>query len=146
DLLGSLVANRYRLDKVLGEGGFGAVYVATRNDGTQVALKVLFQDALGRVGGDDRFHREAELARRLDHPNVVKVLDEGIDAQGTRFIAFELLRGRSLADEIGRWGAMPPGRVAHIALGVLDALEVAHGIGIIHRDLKPANVFLLDGS
>ncbi len=146
DALGRTVAGRYRLDKVLGEGGFGAVYVATRADGTQVALKVLAEDALERIGGDDRFRREAELARRLDHPNVVKVLDEGIDAEGTRFIAFELLRGRSLADELERWGAMQPRRAAHIALAVLDALEAAHAIGIIHRDLKPANVYLLDGS
>jgi serine/threonine-protein kinase len=146
ELLGSYVANRYRLDKVLGEGGFGAVYVATRQDGTRVALKVLAEDALERVGGDDRFRREAELAKRLDHPNVVKVLDEGIDEQGTRYIAFELLEGRPLDDEIGRWGAMQPQRAAHIALAVLDALEAAHQIGIVHRDLKPANIFLLDGS
>ncbi len=145
DLLGTVVANRYRLDKVLGEGGFGAVYVAAREDGVQVALKVLFEDALERTGGDDRFRREAELARRLDHPNVVKVLDEGIDARGTRFIAFELLTGRTLGDEIGRWGAMRPQRAAQIALRVLHALEAAHGVGIIHRDLKPANIFLMHG-
>ena len=147
ELLGSLVAGRYRLDKVLGEGGFGAVYVATNvHDATQVALKVLHTEALDRVGGDDRFRREAELARRLNHPNVVKVLDEGIDEDGTRYIAFELLRGRSLADELGRWGAMQPHRAVHIAIAVLDALASAHEIGIIHRDLKPANVFLLDGT
>jgi serine/threonine-protein kinase len=142
-----VVARRYRLDRQLGEGGFGAVYAATRvDDGAQVALKVLADDALERVGGEGRFRREADLARRLDHPNIVRVLDDGVDESGIRFIAFELLRGRSLADELSRWGAMQPRRAAQIALAVLGALEQAHSLGIIHRDLKPANIYLLDGS
>jgi serine/threonine protein kinase len=145
--LGTVVGNRYRLDRQLGEGGFGAVYAATRaDDGVQVALKVLSDDALERVGGEGRFRREAELARRLDHPNIVRVLDEGVDERGVRFIAFELLRGRSLGDELTRWGAMQPRRAAQVAVAVLDALEQAHRHGIVHRDLKPANIFLLDGS
>jgi eukaryotic-like serine/threonine-protein kinase len=146
--LGDWVAERYRLDTILGEGGFGTVYVATRPvDAVQVALKIFHPRALDHVGGDARFRREAELARRLDHPNVVKVLDAGVDEHsGARFIAFELLRGRSLHDELSRWGAMQPRRAMEIAIEICRALEEAHAIGIVHRDLKPANVFVLDAS
>ena len=101
---------------------------------------------LEHVGGEQRFLREAELARRLEHPNVVRVLDDGVADDGTRFIAFELLEGRSVADEVDRWGAMQAGKAVTITLEVLEALGAAHGIGIVHRDLKPANVYLLDGS
>lgn len=145
--LGSKVAERFRLERLLGSGGFGAVFEATTTDtGERVALKVLDNRVLEHVGGEQRFLREAELARRLDHPNVVRVLDDGVADDGTRFIAFELLEGRSVADEVDRWGPMATGKVVAITFEVLEALGAAHGIGIVHRDLKPANVYLLDGS
>jgi serine/threonine protein kinase len=144
--LGSRVAD-YRLDRLLGTGGFGAVFAATDvGTGHCVALKVLDSAVIDRLGGDARFAREAQLARRLDHPNVVRVVEDGHAADGTRFIAFELLDGRSLSDEIKKWGAMQPRRAVTIVLSVLDALEAAHATGIVHRDLKPANVYLLTGS
>ena len=145
--LGSQVAERFRLDRLLGSGGFGAVFAATTSDtGERVALKVLDNRVLEHVGGEQRFLREAELARRLEHPNVVRVLDDGVAEDGTRFIAFELLEGRSVADEVDRWGPMQAGKAVRITLEVLEALGAAHGLGIVHRDLKPANVYLLDGS
>jgi serine/threonine protein kinase len=140
--LGSIVG-RYRLERELGRGGFGVVYAATSTlDGSRVALKVLWRSVLEQSGGERRFEREAELARRLRHPNVVRVLDAGTDAGGLPYIAFELLEGRSLENEIERWGAMPPARAVRITIEVLAALEDAHAHGVIHRDLKPANVHL----
>jgi len=145
--VGTVVGGRYRIERALGSGGFGAVFAATdQNTRTTVALKVLDTRALEGIGGDERFRREADLARRVQHPGLVRVLDEGRDGNGLPFIAFELLEGRSLADEITRWGALPPKRVAAIAGEILEALEAAHRAGIVHRDLKPSNVFLLQGN
>ncbi len=144
--LGTLVASRYRLEKHLGSGGFGAVFAATDTlSGRRVALKVLERRTLDLLGGEARFRREAELARRLQHPHIVAVLDEG-NADGTCYIAFELLDGRSLRDELAQWGALSQRRAAEITLQVLSGLIAAHSIGIVHRDLKPANIYLLHGS
>jgi len=140
--IGTLV-HGYRIERLIGRGGFGSVFAArSTTDGTQVALKILSRRMLEQVGGVARFRREAELARRLQHPNVVRVIDAGEDG-GTQFIAFELLEGRSLEAEISRWGAMPPARAVRMAMEVLSAIEAAHALGIVHRDLKPANVFIL---
>lgn len=142
--VGTIVAGRYRLERLLGKGGFGAVFLALNsNDGSRVALKVLSRSVLDMVGGDARFRREADLARRLRHPNVVRVLDTGVDAAGALYIAFELLEGRSVQDEIVDRGPMAPERAARLVIEVLRALEEAHALGIIHRDLKPANIFIL---
>jgi serine/threonine protein kinase len=146
--LGQTIGQRYRVDHVLGAGGFGVVYAATDvHDGSRAAVKVLSSRVMNMAGGADRFRREAELARRIDHPNAVKVLSSGTDwASGALFIAFEMLKGRSLEDEILAHGAIAAPRVARIALEVLKALEHAHSLGVIHRDIKPANIFLMGGS
>jgi len=89
---GMILAGRYRLERSIGAGGFGTVFAAVNaNTGERVALKVLSPRILDMAGGAERFRREAELARRLDHPNVVRVLDAGSDPSGALFIAFELL-------------------------------------------------------
>jgi hypothetical protein len=139
-----VVAQRYRMVETLGEGGFGSVYLA--NDlrlGVQVALKLLHPDILGRDNLAQRFAREAELAKQLNHPHIVRLLDHGSDHDGTPYIAYELLRGETLKDAIRR-GAMPPERVVHVAAQVLRALGDAHAQGIVHRDIKPANIMLCD--
>jgi hypothetical protein len=142
--LGTVIDRRYRVESLLGAGGMGAVFAATdTGTGTRLALKVLDPDSLSALGGDDRFRREADLAQRVTHPNLVRVLGHGCDAVGTRYIAFELLDGRSLRDEIRRVGPMPAWRAGAIALEVLAALQAAHAAAIVHRDLKPENVFLL---
>jgi hypothetical protein len=94
---------------------------------------------LGHSGGPERFRREAELSRRLDHPNVVRVLDAGIDGP-ILFTAFELLEGQTLEDLIAT-GPTPIREVCDLALEILAGLEEAHRLGIVHRDLKPANLF-----
>ena len=140
-MLGALVGGRYRLERELGRGGFGAVYVAVQEDlGRRVALKLLHRRHLDGVGFD-RFRREAQLAQHLSHPNTVRLFDFGLH-DGTPFIAFELLAGESLASLLQRSGALPPQRVAHLTAQILKSLMEAHDQGIVHRDVKPANVFV----
>src|SRR5262245_57203157 len=144
---GDAVAGRYRIDALLGRGGFGVVYSATQLPiGRPVALKMLLAEALAEADGVIRFRREAELAQRLSHPNTVRLYDFGETEQGLPFIAWELLRGRSLEAILMEDGALPPVRVARIAGQVLKALMEAHALGVVHRDVKPSNVFLSDFS
>lgn len=141
---GTLLANEYRLDALLGEGAFGVVYRATRmSRGDQVALKVVPLAGLEAVGGVARVRREAELAARLTHPNAVRVLASGDDPSGFFYIALELLEGRTVEDALAESGPMSPRQAALVSIDVLAALAEAHGIGVVHRDLKPANLFLI---
>lgn len=142
DALGQgFVVAGFSIEGLLGRGSFGSVYRARRNaDGVWVALKVMHARVLASTGGAERFAREAELARRLDHPNVVRVLAAGED-RGLLFTALELLEGESLEDRIAR-GPTPPQEVAFIGDGVLAGLDAAHLAGVLHRDIKPANLFL----
>ena len=137
-----LIGGRYRLRELVGKGGFGAVYVADQVGlDRPVALKLLHQQRMDSADRD-RFEREARLAQRLEHPNTVRLLDFGCDGQDSPYIAFELLRGKSLAALLKEHGAMPARRVARITSQVLKSLMEAHGLGIVHRDIKPANLFI----
>jgi tetratricopeptide (TPR) repeat protein len=128
----------YRLRSVLGSGGFGTVYAAEGPDGAKVAVKVLaphmMTSELVR-----RFQREGDI--RIEHPNVVRVLDAGTGADGTPYIAFELLEGEGLNERL-RKAPLPPQDVIDIALQICAGLSAAHGRAIVHRDLKPGNVYL----
>ncbi len=141
--IGDVIADRYRIDGVVGRGGFGAVYQATQLDtGLGVALKVLLKNFSTADKDSKRFRREAALVQQLRHPNVVALLDYGATQLGQPFIAFELLVGEPLSAVVRAGGAMPLERVVQISRGVLKALYAAHSLGIIHRDIKPGNVFL----
>ena len=140
---GSLVAHRYRLDRMLGQGGYGAVYRALDMvRGGDVALKLMHAHLTTHASGRQRFEREADVVQQLSHENIVGLLDYGVDDSQIPYIAFELLEGRSLHEELKRCGALPLERVVDIARQVLNALQTAHDHGIIHRDIKPANIFL----
>jgi eukaryotic-like serine/threonine-protein kinase len=142
---GDVIAGRYRVEELLGQGGFGAVYRCIQVDqGRPVALKMLLPEAIGNEEALARFHREAELAARLQHPNTVRILDFGETEEGLPFIAWELLRGRPLDTVLREERTLPPERVARIAAQILSALVEAHALGIVHRDIKPGNVFLCE--
>jgi serine/threonine protein kinase len=136
------VGGRYRLEEVLGEGGWGLVYRAfDEHLGRMVALKMLHADLCDEPSIQARFEREALLARSLDHPHVVRLLDHGRDGSGALYIAYELLEGRPL-DELLAEGPLPVHRAARIGEQVLTALMEAHRRGVVHRDIKPSNIFL----
>jgi serine/threonine protein kinase len=107
-----------------------------------VAIKVMKPQA-SRVTRE-RFAREAQLTKRLEHPNTVRLLDFGGLDDDQPFLVWELLRGETLAERLERKGPMPPEEVANMARQVLSSLEEAHGLGIIHRDIKPSNLMLCD--
>ena len=143
---GGIVASRYRIERSIGEGGFGVVFAATDLTlGRSVALKVLLPHIVAQEDGLRRFRREAKLAQQLQHPNTVRLYEFGVTEDATPYIAWELLKGQPL-DTLLRQGPLPTARVARIAAQVLKSLMEAHGLGIIHRDIKPSNIFLCDFS
>jgi tRNA A-37 threonylcarbamoyl transferase component Bud32 len=143
---GQIVAQRYRIERLIGEGGFGAVYQATQQDtGAVVAFKILHQERSTSGNQQRRFQREAELAMQLRHPNVVRTLDHGHTETGLPFIVFELLVGESLQERLDQTGKLTCAETGTIAAHLLEALGEAHGLGIVHRDVKPANIFLCAG-
>ena len=141
--IGTVIADRYQLDGVLGAGGMGVVYEGTHKwTQRKLAVKVLQPSVAQSEIAIKRFFQEARAAAALRHPNVVDVLDLGLDEAGDAYIVLELLEGESLAEMLEREGHLPPADALDILLPVLDALSLAHEHGIVHRDLKPANIFL----
>jgi serine/threonine-protein kinase len=147
NLLGATIANRFRVERVLGEGGMGAVFVATQLSlGRLVAVKVIKPQA-GSIGQDEeavrRFERETGIIARLNHPNVVQVVDGGSGDDGTMFLAMELLDGENVRAALKREGTFDTSRALAVAEDVCAALAAAHDQGVIHRDLKAENVMLV---
>ncbi len=135
---------KYRIERVLGQGGMGAVYLAENVDiGRKVALKVLLAKLAGDSDVARRFQREARAAAAIGHPGIVDVLDFGLSDDGEPFIVMERLDGETLGSRLQR-GVLEPGEAVEIAGQVLDALAAAHAKQIVHRDLKPENVFLCE--
>ena len=140
---GSVLAGKYRLEEELGAGNFGAVYRATHLDFEQsVAVKMLQAPVDETSETLARFRQEGTSAFRLQHPNVVSVLDFSFGDDGLAFLVMELLEGHNLEQELKRCGKLSPERCAEIVLPICDALAEAHALGIIHRDIKPANIYL----
>jgi eukaryotic-like serine/threonine-protein kinase len=141
---GSVVAQKYRLVRILGEGGMGAVWVAQNLTlGVQVALKLIRSEIEGRVDGlSERLLTEARAAASIGHPGIIQVFDFGLTEHGEPFIAMELLHGDSLAQVLKKRGRIAAGRAVRTVLPVVEALVVANQRGIVHRDLKPDNIFL----
>ncbi len=145
--VGEIIGGKYRLDRLLGEGGMGAVYAAENlNTGRRVAVKVLHGQWMQRPEVAQRFVREARATTAIAHPNIVEVLDLDSDAaRGITYIVQEFLQGETLEAHL----AAQPGRrigareALAIAVPVMGALVAAHASGIVHRDLKPANLFLV---
>ena len=132
-----LVLGRYRLERRLGAGGFGVVWLAWDEKlEREVAVKII-----PRSDGGERVEREARAAARLNHPGIVAIYELASDAHDT-YLVSELVRGRTLA-ELARAGAIADRDVARIGVALCDALEHAHARGVIHRDVKPGNVMVL---
>lgn len=143
DRVGQLIGGRYKIQAVIGQGGFGAVYRALHTaTGDQVAIKVLRTDVQGAQDVVARFRQEAKQTSKLKHPNTVRVFDFGQMDDGNLFLAMEFLEGRTLSELLRKESPLQPERLIHIAVQVLKALSEAHAKGLVHRDLKPDNIFL----
>ena len=141
--VGAVVGETYRIEGLIGRGGMGAVWAAEhlRLPGKHVAVKVLLDAA---AGGDEmlqRFRREAEIASRLGHPNIVEVLDFNTLPTGQPYIVLEYLQGETLAGRLAS-GRLQLDEALAITRQIGSALQAAHRAGVVHRDLKPDNVFL----
>jgi eukaryotic-like serine/threonine-protein kinase len=141
---GMVVAETFEVERLLGRGGMGEVWLARhlRLAGKQVALKVLHTEGTLPAEALARFQREGEIAARLEHPNIVQVIDFNRLPSGQPFIVMEYLKGESLAARLKR-GPMSPDEVSLVMRQVGSALHTAHGASVIHRDLKPENIFLV---
>jgi serine/threonine protein kinase len=145
--IGRLVGGRFRVIRVLGEGGMGIVYEGEQQMGStvrRVAIKTLHPHLSNDPSVLARFHRECGTVSELEHPNTIKFYDFGKEADGTLYIAMEFLDGRSLDQLIQEEGAIPPTRAVKILRQICGALDEAHEKGVIHRDLKPENVVLTE--
>jgi CheY-like chemotaxis protein len=140
---GAVIAGKYRLEELIGEGTFGAVYRGTHLElGVEVAVKVLQKSVTATQESVERFRREGVSAYRVRHPNAVAVSDFGVTEGGVAYLVMELLEGVSLADEVAERGALSPHRANQILQPICSVLAEAHAAGIVHRDIKAENVFL----
>ena len=139
-----LVAGKYRLTRLLGRGGMGAVWEGTHTSlGTRVAVKFIDAEYAESPEARSRFENEARAAAKLRSKHVVEVYDHGVSDDGRPFIVMEYLQGEPLDKRLDRVGRLPAKETAQIMLQVCRALTKAHAAGVVHRDLKPENVFLV---
>ncbi|MGB7924750.1 MAG: serine/threonine-protein kinase [Pyrinomonadaceae bacterium] len=139
-----MIADKYRIDRLLGRGGMGTVYAGTHVDlDRPVAIKLLLSDFTADAGALERFRREARAAARLNHQNVADTYDYGTLPDGGAYIIMELVDGQTLREHMNAAGALPTADALMIARQVADGIEVAHARGIVHRDLKPSNIILM---
>ena len=138
---GEMIADRYRVRRVLAIGGMGVVYqVVSLADGRPLAMKTLLPD----LAGDDllrrRFEREARAMRALAHPGIVAIVDT-VTERGVQYLLMQLVSGQTL-DRVRGAGPLELRRALVFTRQILDALEHAHGLGVVHRDLKPPNLLV----
>ncbi len=144
DLVGAVLNGRWRLVRMIGEGGMGAVYEADGPPGVgKRAIKLLHQEYVKEELILARFFAEAQATKNLAHPNVAQVLETATAENGTPYLVMELLQGIPVSSYVDQGQILPTPQAVHIAHGILQALGVAHGRGIIHRDIKPDNIFLV---
>ncbi len=142
--VGDLLDDKYRIVRVIGEGGWGVVYEGENvRTLTRVAIKVLRTHSGVTADVRARFEREAQAGGRIGSEHIVEVFDLGVLPDGTHFMVMELLPGEDLATRLRCGGALDPVIAAKLVVQLLDGLTAAHHAGILHRDLKPENLFLV---
>jgi serine/threonine protein kinase len=142
--VGDVLAGRYEILQLLGEGGMGAVYKAQdRELDRPVALKLIRPELASSSSMLARFKQELLLSRQVTHKNVIRIYDLG-DADGAKFITMEFVEGRDLRSLIQEKKTFSPAEAVEIMQQVCQALEAAHSVGVIHRDLKPQNIMRED--
>ena len=145
ELVGTVIADKFRLNARIGVGAMGAIYKAEQLSlGKTVGIKLLHRHLLADNTLSKRFHREARAAARLSHPNAITILDFGQTDDGVLYIAMEFIDGMDLAQLLFTQHPLEPQRIVHIMKQVCSALDEAHSKGIIHRDLKPENIMVTD--
>jgi len=145
--IGTKVAGRYQITKLLGEGGMGAVYIGEQNIGgtvRKVAIKTLHAHLSKDPKILQRFERECATVAELQHPNTIQLYDFGKTDDGILYMVMEFVQGMSLAALLQKNGSLEPPRAQHILGQICDALGEAHALGIVHRDLKPENIVLTE--
>lgn len=143
---GTILDDKYRIEKVLGTGGMGAVLLAHHLDlDERVAIKVLLPQALANPELVERFIREARASIKIKSEHVARVMDVCRLPSGTPYMVMEFLAGEDLARRLARSGALAVSEAVDLILQACEALAEAHVLGIVHRDLKPANLFLVEG-
>jgi serine/threonine-protein kinase len=136
-----VIAGKYRIDSLIGEGGMGAVFSAIHvHTGRRLAVKWLLPDVARSDAAIQRLFREAQATGRIDHPNVVDVYDVG-EQDGSAFLVMELLTGETLTKGLER-GALKIPDIIRMILAAVDGTAAAHRQGVVHRDIKPDNIFL----
>jgi tRNA A-37 threonylcarbamoyl transferase component Bud32 len=137
------IAGRFRIEREIGTGGMGAVYLATHLDLERpVAVKIIRREFIDDADVADRFLREARTMAKLRHPNAAMIFDAGNLPDGRHFIVMEFVEGETLSQALAREGRFSFSKAIGIATQICDVLEEAHRIGIVHRDLKPSNILL----
>lgn len=140
--VGSLIAGKFRLEELIGEGGQAFVWKARHLElDAEVALKIL-RNASKDPTQIERLRKEARAVVKLNHPAIVRVFDLGETPQGDPYFVMEHLEGENLADCLARSGKMDPIEAVRLLLPIAGAVAAVHAIGVVHRDLKPDNVFL----
>jgi eukaryotic-like serine/threonine-protein kinase len=148
--VGQVVAQKYRVDRFIGQGGMGVVVAGFHLELDQpVAIKFLVSESGLQGEGAERFRREARAAAKIHSEHVARVFDVGLLDERVPYMVMELLNGNELEIEMERRGTLPVGEAVGYLLQAIDAVAEAHAAGIVHRDLKPTNLFLAqrpDGS
>ena len=140
---GELVSGKYRIVRLIGDGGMGVVYEARHEVlGSSVALKFLHADLAKRPGLTQRFLQEARVSATIQSPHVTHVTDVDTAQDGSPYLVMELLSGQSLQGMLDRQGKLPLDQAVDFGLQILAGLEAAHATGVVHRDMKPDNVFV----
>ena len=136
----------YRIERLLGRGGMGVVYLAEQLAlKRKVALKLLASDLAEDASFWERFLRESELAASLDHPHVISIYDAG-EATGVLYLTMRYVEGSDLGELLDRENRLAPERALELLEPVAEALDAAHAGGLVHRDVKPANILLAQGT